>query len=460
MVLGMLQASGDNIPAAAAKARGMLANGYKKLVAYEVSGGGFEWWGKKPAHAALTAYGLMQFTDMARVFDVDKDMVARTRTWLLGKRDGKGGFVTGGGRYGHFMGGSKEARSAYIAYSLLYAGESAANMQAEIGWLEKRAQSTDNAYELGVAACALAEANQPSAALARERLRKLQKKDGSLLGSGSITGSGERDLAVETTAFAVLAWLAGKGSNHDAAVQRAVQFLEKQRSGGGNFGGTQATVMALKALTSYLNANTRSVKPGKIKISLRGKVIAERELFGSEKRTIEFGQLARHLAIGDNELGIELTGGNEFPFSAELTYRADVPDSSKRCALDLRTYLTKRVIAEGGTTALHAVVSNTTNVVVGSPMILVGIPAGLHVDTKILDDLKKSETIAAWEMTDRTIVLYLRGLKANATRDITIDLVGRIPGTTKGPASRAYLYYAAREKKWTAPIEVTVTAAR
>jgi hypothetical protein len=458
MVLSMMQTSGDNVPAAAAKAERMLASGYKKLTAYEVSGGGFEWWGKKPAHAALTAYGLMQFADMARVFDVDKEMVARTRTWLLGKRDGKGGFVTGGGRYGHFMGGSKEARSAYIAYALLYSGEKKGQMQAEIGLLEKRAQSTENAYELAVAACALAEAKRPSAALARARLLKLQKKDGSLLGTGSITGSGPRDLRVETTAFAVLAWLAGKGN--DAAVQRAVQFLEKQRSGGGSFGGTQATVMALKALTSYLNANTRSVNPGKIKVFLEEKLIAERELFGAEKRTIELHDLASHLAIGKNKLRVELTNGNEFAFSAEFRYRADLPMSSKRCALELRTYLTKALIVEGGTTALHAVVSNTTNVAVPSPMILVGLPAGLHIDTKILDDLKKAETIAAWEMTDRTIVLYLRGLEANESRDIVIDLVGRIPGTTKGPASRAYLYYAAREKKWTAPIEVTVTPAR
>ena len=210
MVLSMMQASGDNVPAAAAKAERMLASGYKKLTAYEVSGGGFEWWGKKPAHAALTAYGLMQFADMARVFDVDKEMVARTRTWLLGKRDGKGGFVTGGGRYGHFMGGSKEARSAYIAYALLYSGEKKGQMQAEIGLLEKRAQSTENAYELAVAACALAEAKRPSAALARARLLKLQKKVGSLLGTGSITGSGPRDLRVETTAFAEQAGTAAR----------------------------------------------------------------------------------------------------------------------------------------------------------------------------------------------------------------------------------------------------------
>ena len=46
--------------------------------------GGFEWFGKDPGHEALTAYGLLQFHDMSRVFAVDQPMVARTRDWLLG----------------------------------------------------------------------------------------------------------------------------------------------------------------------------------------------------------------------------------------------------------------------------------------------------------------------------------------------------------------------------------------
>ncbi len=34
---------------------------------FEVAGGGFEWFGSAPAHEALTAYGALQFQDMAKV---------------------------------------------------------------------------------------------------------------------------------------------------------------------------------------------------------------------------------------------------------------------------------------------------------------------------------------------------------------------------------------------------------
>ena len=37
------------------------------LAGFEVQGGGFDWFGSAPAHEALTAYGALQFQDMAKV---------------------------------------------------------------------------------------------------------------------------------------------------------------------------------------------------------------------------------------------------------------------------------------------------------------------------------------------------------------------------------------------------------
>ena len=54
-----------------AKAEGYIANGYQRLLTFEVPGGGFSWFGQAPANKILTAYGLMEFNDMAKVSDVD-----------------------------------------------------------------------------------------------------------------------------------------------------------------------------------------------------------------------------------------------------------------------------------------------------------------------------------------------------------------------------------------------------
>src|SRR5262249_36775850 len=79
-------------PALISKGKELLEASYKKLTGFESKTKGYEWFGADPGHEALTAYGLLQFTDMSRVRGVDKDMLARTRAWLLARRDGNGGF--------------------------------------------------------------------------------------------------------------------------------------------------------------------------------------------------------------------------------------------------------------------------------------------------------------------------------------------------------------------------------
>ena len=66
-----------------AKAEGYVATGYQRLLTFEVPGGGFSWFGSAPANKILTAYGLMEFHDMAKVYDMDPQVIARTRDWLV-----------------------------------------------------------------------------------------------------------------------------------------------------------------------------------------------------------------------------------------------------------------------------------------------------------------------------------------------------------------------------------------
>src|SRR5207253_5932416 len=58
-------------PEVHAKAEGYIANGYQRLLTFEVPGGGFSWFGNAPANKILTAYGLMEFYEMSKVHDVD-----------------------------------------------------------------------------------------------------------------------------------------------------------------------------------------------------------------------------------------------------------------------------------------------------------------------------------------------------------------------------------------------------
>ena len=81
-------------PEVHAKAEGYIANGYQRLLTFEVPGGGFSWFGQAPANKVLTAYGLMEFYDMSKVHEVDPRLIQRTQQWLAsdGASDAIDGF--------------------------------------------------------------------------------------------------------------------------------------------------------------------------------------------------------------------------------------------------------------------------------------------------------------------------------------------------------------------------------
>jgi hypothetical protein len=232
--------------AVAVRARQLRAKGYARLVSFECKRGGFEWFGHDPGHEALTAYGLLQFHDMGKVFAVDAEMVARTRQWLLGRRNGKGDFVHDGTDYHSFGGNSQVLTNAYCVYALLQSGTPSSQLQNELDALGKRSTTSDP-YELALIASAFALAQKPEASGLRARLAELQRTDGSLHGTTtSITCSRGQDLAVETTALAILAWLPDPA--FAGQVRQALDFVQRCRSGCGTFGATQATVQALRAI--------------------------------------------------------------------------------------------------------------------------------------------------------------------------------------------------------------------
>ena len=461
LVLNLLEASGDNVPATAARARALLAKGYARLVGFECKRGGFEWFGADPGHEALTAYGLLQFHDMAKVFAVDAAMVQRTRSWLLGRRNDRGDFVHEGHDH-HSFGGSQALTNAYCTYALLQSGTPAGELRRELDALVARSTASSDAYELALIANALQLGDRAEAAAVRQRLVAMQKDDGSLRGSTtSITSSGGQDLAVETTGFVVLAWL------HDPAcaepVRKALQFVHGCRSGCGTFGATQATVCALRALTAYAQATRTMRIAGRVRVLDGERLLAEREFTAEETQPLRF-DLWPLLPPGEHTLRLQLVPAGlidgpapTMPWALDVAYHAELPADDPDAALAVTTTLRRTDVVEGGTVALDVTVTNTTARDLPTPIAIVGLPAGCELPTRVLEDLQKGGAFAHWELRGRELVLYWRTLAPNAAPTLTLDLVARVPGTTTGPASRSYLYYTPAQKRWAAPLSLTIT---
>jgi len=123
MIMGYLEENGVVDPALTARSQELLDSGYQMLTGYESPKRGYEWFGGNPGHEALTAYGLLEFVDMKRVFGaVDQKMIDRTAAWLKSRRDSKGGFQRNPQALDAFGAASPEVTDAYITYSLSEAG--------------------------------------------------------------------------------------------------------------------------------------------------------------------------------------------------------------------------------------------------------------------------------------------------------------------------------------------------
>src|SRR5207237_10504489 len=86
LALDYLRRVKKSAPQVEAKARHYIHLGYQRLLGFEVKSGGFDWFGRPSANRTLTAYGLMEFEDMAKVHEVDAGLISRTRKWLLDQR--------------------------------------------------------------------------------------------------------------------------------------------------------------------------------------------------------------------------------------------------------------------------------------------------------------------------------------------------------------------------------------
>jgi hypothetical protein len=276
--------------------------------------------------------------------------------------------------------------------------------------------------------------------------------------NSTITMSGGRDRIVETTGFAVLAWLPDQSKAGN--VREAVAYLQASRNGYGTFGATQATIVALRALTAYATASRTMRESGVVQVLDGERLLARLPFSARDVGALEF-DLWDQLEPGAHTLRIEITGGgaSPMPWSGQVAYHSEVPADDPLTQTAVTCKLREATVEEGRTVALDVTIENVTDDELPTPMAIVGLPAGLDISTQVLEDMKKAQRFDYWELQGRELVLYWRKLDATERRELTFDLTARIPGTSRGPASRSYLYYTPQQKQWAQPLEIEVRPA-
>lgn len=433
------------------KALNYIQNGYHRLTSFETEERGYEWFGAVPPHEELTAYGLMEFTDMQEVYaSVDSKMMDRTTSWLLSRRDGKGGFSKGNPKYS-FGRASQEVSGAYITYALSEAKQTDLNPEWQSVYQEVLASK--DAYRLGLVAntaCNLQKYDEAAKLL--RHISRLLSKHGykNLPAEHSFTYSQGISLQVETAALIVMAYLK-MPEKHLPQIQEGIDFLLASRSGYGGFGSTQSTIMALKALTAYAKFSKRTAENGIIEVYVNGQKAGEQAYEKDHKGDISINGLEAFIKEGSSDISVQFKDTKEaIPFSLGINWTGYTPLSDPDCKVSLSTTLRQKRISLGETSRMDIQLENKTAEALPMTVALIGIPSGMSVQPWQLKELGEKKVFDFYEINKNYLVLYYRNMAPEAVKEISLDLKSELPGTYEAAASSAYLYYTNENKDWKA----------
>ncbi len=234
--------------------------GYQRLLTFEVKGGGFDWYGNAPANIVLSAYAVLEFSDMAKVYDIDPRVIDRTRAWLFAQQKQDGSWPmpartawSWSGLQGDYV------VTAYVAMSLAESGYKGMELDRACEWLRDHLEEAKDAYAQSLALGALVVADPTGSetlALMRDlEKRKTVSEDGKsawweLAGKTAYYAQGE-SAHVETTAL-VAAGLFRSSTAADS-VSRALAYLAQKKRSNGTWGTTSATILSLRAILMALD---------------------------------------------------------------------------------------------------------------------------------------------------------------------------------------------------------------
>lgn len=450
----LLKATSQDKPEVYNRALKYLESGYKQLAAYEVkTTGGFEWYGGSPAHEVLSAYGLVEFYEMGKVYNkVDKAMLDRTLNFILSRRNGKGGFNQNSGRYG-FSAAPKNVNNAYIVYALTetgYADKVAKEYQSAL----QEAMASKDMYRMALMANTAHNIgdNDSYINLVQKLKEHTLKGDfGKMPIEATIVRSYGDASNREAVAFWMLALMKHAENLDLELIDKCLEYINKGRRDG-SFGNTQTTSICLQALTKYAEIMHINTAKGQFCVNVNGTEMCKD--LTKLKLKVPFEE---NLKPGKNSIQVQYKGIEKYnPYAVTISWQSAKPATSALCPLTLTTQLATKDVKVNETVRLSIRLENTRKE--GQPMsvAIIGIPGGLSLQPWQLKELQEHEVFDFYEITNDNLVIYYRELGPAEVKTINLDLKAEIPGYYKGIASSAYIYYMNEHKYWLDGISVNV----
>jgi len=459
-------------PEVHAKAEGYIANGYQRLLTFEVPGGGFSWFGQAPANKILTAYGLMEFSDMAKVSDVDPRLIERTGAWLASQQQADGSwkpdtyFINEGAT--NRFNADQLRITAYIAWALANTGAQDGAVEKARRYVEAHMDAKPDAYTLAVIAnfAVDSKSDREFTRRAMEALMDARTEKGDEVSwSAQETGvySTGESAAIETTGLATQALL--KWGQASETARKALAYLSAHKQASGNWGTTQATIMALRALLLSTELSAADVH-GLVVVKVDGKDVETLKL--TEENNDLLHQFVLKGIDAQAAHAVELTFDGTGGLAYQVVGRFFTPWSEEHenehehGALTIDVAYDRATLAQNDVATATATVRNNLPEVAKMVMVDLGIPPGFDLLSEDLQAFQEktagdaSGRLEKFSQTATQAILYFNGLAPGQTVSLKFRLRAKYPIRAKTFESRVYEYYDPAVSATAPPVELEV----
>ena len=448
LVLDYMRTTSQLKPELEMKARNFINLGCQRLLSYEVKGGGFEWFGHEPADTVLTAYGLMEFSDMAKVHDVDPAVIERTRRWLFGQQRNDGSWepTQGGiaeGAINAFQGAALRT-TAYVAWAIAEAGGADPRLDRALDYIARHSGDTEDAYTLALCANALVAAERPEATKPLGGLNAMKVVEDKLVhwtskGQGATFSRGNV-LDIETTALAAYALIKAR---HTDKAHQALAWLIEQKDPNGTWHSTQATVHAMRALLA--GAGPSGEVEGDVHVTVAANGTLAKELTITPRTSDVFRLISLRHAVrkGTNTVALETAGKGNLAYQIVATHYLPWPEQRPAAPKELSIDVAYDTTTLKTNDLLTCRVTLRYNRPGSANMTIVdlGVPPGFEVLPGAFEKLRTEGVIERYAPTGRQVILYFRSIPGGKDVVFSYQLRAKFPVKAKTPRSTVYQYY-------------------
>lgn len=454
LVLKYLQDNKLSNPAIEKMAYEYIEKGFQKILTYEVRGvsGAFSLYGKEPPENILTAYGLMEFTDLSKVYDVDENLLERMKEYIFTQQNNDGSFQFQEHHYGAADTSDRLALNAYIGWALSEACSDDPRLTKTISYLKEKMTGTEDGYTLALIANMLVNTKDKDSDKLLDRLAAMAnfKQDQAYIGSTTTDYYGCRGNMQDLQATALTSVAFSRAKVHQMENNRLINFIVSQRDTYGTFGNTQATILSLKALVAATEAAT--LKEGTITLKVN-----DRE----EKVEIGRDSLSYYVcdfkgAGKENTVRIQPPGGS---INYEIIKEYYVPFDSVKSGDSFEISSTMgKSFTVNDTVTQEVRIINTGDEMVENMMVLLQIPQGFTVNDAFLESLKALGNISEYSIGYDQIEIYIRRVQPQEGRTLMLGYWAGYPVKVVTGGITVYDYYNPEAEAILPPSQITVSA--